>query len=166
MKKSLAWVALCMLLVAGGCARKKTVVVTSQGEKVEMTQSGNQMTIESKEGKMEIGKVSVGEKELGVTVYPGATQSGGMTVTGTTEEKGNFTTAAFTTKDSFDKVLAYYKQQVPPSAEFTSVNVPGAQMAMMKFNKGGMIVQVQLTSDAKKGETLISIMSGKKEGKD
>src|SRR5690348_14371693 len=132
MKKTVACLAFGLSLLLFGCTKKTTVIQTPEGTAT-LEQKGNQITIEDKEGKATIGNVNVSEKDLGVPVYPGASQQGGMAVSENSKDaSGSYSTAAFTTKDSFEKVTAFYKDKVPSTAKFTNVTLPEGSMSMIE----------------------------------
>ena len=67
-------------------------------------------------------------RSFGLPIYPGAQTNGNgqasiQTATGTSQ------LVNLTTPDSFDKVYAYYKQQMPANSEKMKMNAGGTQMA-------------------------------------
>ncbi len=161
MKKWIALFVLSVLFFGTGCAKKNVVVETPEG-KVTAEQQGNTVTIESKEGKTMVGSVNISAKVLGVPIYPGAAQQGGMTMAGGTKKKGNYSTVVLTSKDPIDKVVTFYKQNTPSNAKFTMMPIPGGGMTMIELEKEGKDIHIQIMRDPEKQATTILVVSGDK----
>jgi hypothetical protein len=95
------------------------------------------------------------ESDLGIAIYPGATQGKGglrMTIAGK-----SMVTANFLTPDSPDKVIAFYKDKGGPNAQTMTTSAGG----MITTQNGASSVTVtvaQLASD-NNGETQITIVN-------
>jgi hypothetical protein len=92
--------------------------------------------------------------DLGIAIYPGATQGKGglrMTIAGK-----SMVTANFLTPDSPDKVMAFYKVQAGPNAQFISTGSGG--MITMQNGSNSVSVTVNQSSNENNGETQITIV--------
>jgi hypothetical protein len=91
--------------------------------------------------------------DTGVAAYPGATPWGGGTQLsmGTVSMKSQ----AYTTDDSVDKVLAFYKDKLGPSAMVTQ---SGGQAAVQVPGANGETT-IAIKPDSASGKTLITISS-------
>ncbi len=92
--------------------------------------------------------------ELGIAIYPGATQGKGtlhMTVAGK-----SMVTANFLTSDSPDKVMAFYKDQAGPNAEVMTTDTGG----YINVNNGSDSITITVVQQANQnnGETQITIV--------
>lgn len=101
------------------------------------------------------GSTSVGES--GVPLYPGATpdRQGGVV---TTTAQGVRAIAAFTTPDSFEKVVAFYDRRLPPGAK--DMSVVSASASIASFETGPRDASGKVTVEAssdKPNETTILI---------
>jgi hypothetical protein len=141
------------LLVVGGVACSKgrsTTVSTGNGTAtVTQSQDNQTTTVTSKEGTMIAGKNAVDPATLGVPVYTGATQQeGGYSIT---DAQGGGQVVALKTPDAFDKVYAFYKSQLPPSAETMKTESNGSAYALFRVGtdkNGATIVLEQKQGDA------------------
>jgi len=94
--------------------------------------------------------------KLGVPVYPGAKPFGvGVLAQGSTMM------ASFLTSDSFDRVEAFYKGQLPAGSEQLNTTSGNKQVAMLQTKAGDDIVVVEL-STGDSGGTRIIIKRGSK----
>ena len=118
-----------MLAVFPACAKKSTTISSSNGP-VTVTQSnGNKnVSIQSKEGSVVLGQNAVDPNTLGLPVYPGAIASEGGSLAATTKE-GTAKVVTLQTKDSFDKVYAFYKAKMPAGTETSHMTAGGTSMA-------------------------------------
>ncbi len=92
--------------------------------------------------------------DLGVAIYPGATQGKGtlhMTIAGK-----SMVTANFLTPDPKDKVIAFYKDQAGPNAEVMTTDTGG----YINVNKGNDSITITILQQANQnnGETQITIV--------
>jgi len=91
--------------------------------------------------------------DTGVAVYPGATPWGGGTlVAGPT---ASMKSQQYTTSDSVDQVMAFYKDKLGSNAMVTQ---SGGQAVVQTLGANGQIT-VAITSDAGLGKTKITINS-------
>jgi hypothetical protein len=95
------------------------------------------------------------ESDLGIAIYPGATQGKGglrMTIAGK-----SMVTANFLTPDSPDKVIAFYKDKAGPNAQTMTTGAGG----MITMQNGASSVTVTVTQSASEnnGETQITIVN-------
>lgn len=137
------------------CSHKTTTVQTANGT-ITTSQDHQGVTVQTSEGTMNLGR-NVDASKLGAPVYPGATAKDQGSISTTTAD-GTNTIAAFKTTDPFDKVYAYYKQQLPAGSEKMKISTGDTQMASFQVGaqNGPDQVGVQITSD-KTGTTNILI---------
>lgn len=145
--------------VMGGCSSHKTVIPTQNGmATVETNRQNNTTTITSKEGSMTVGQNAVDVTKLGLPIYPGASakQSGGLS---TQSKTGSAQIIVMTTPDSFDKVYAWYKGQMPGGSEQMHINSGTGSMASFVIGKTGAKEQksVMITSEKDKTSIMLSV---------
>lgn len=95
------------------------------------------------------------ESDLGIAIYPGATQRKGglrMTIAGKT-----MVTASFLTPDSPDKVIAFYKDKAGPNAQTMTTGAGG--MITMQNGANSVTVTVNRSASENNGETQITIVN-------
>jgi hypothetical protein len=95
------------------------------------------------------------ESDLGIAIYPGATQGKGglrMTIAGKT-----MVTANFLTPDSPDKVIAFYKDKAGPNAQVMTTGAGG--MITMQNGSNSVTVTVSQSASENNGETQITIVN-------
>jgi hypothetical protein len=95
------------------------------------------------------------ESDLGIAIYPGATQGKGglrMTIAGKTMVSANFLTP-----DSPDKVIAFYKDKAGPNAQTMTTGAGG--MITMQNGSNSVTVTVSQSASEHNGKTQITIMN-------
>jgi len=95
------------------------------------------------------------ESDLGIEIYPGATQGKGglrMTIAGK-----SMVTANFLTPDSPDKVIAFYKDKAGPNAQTMTTGAGG--MITMQNGSSSVTVTVSQSASENNGETQITIVN-------
>ncbi len=130
------FVGLGILCVAGimfGIYRVSKAVHVSSNGGVEVSTPG---------GTFSAGNTSVSSSDLGVDLYPGATQQQGAVKVST--PNGTAITAAYVTSDPMDKVVDFYKEKLGPSA------------SVFQSDKSAVL---SLTSDDKKTSVMVTISS-------
>lgn len=152
MKKALLVLAAVLMLVAAaglvGCGGTSVKLDTGQG-KVE---------ISSPQGSVNLQNKAPTEAQLGVPIYPNAkfvdNSSGSMT-----QGQETISAAAFTSDDSIDKVVSWYKSKLSGKPQFTDLSTP--EGGMLSFQSGSEIKSVLIApSTESKGKTGIVITSG------
>jgi hypothetical protein len=91
-------------------------------------------TASAKPGEIITGSGSIDTSKLGAPIYPGASQgkAGSLALAaGTGAEPENISGATFTTPDSFDKVLNFYKDKLGPDAKILQYNSEGEHHAIV-----------------------------------
>jgi len=145
-----------LALAACGGGHKSTVYTSSGNATVTTSDDNKTVQVESKEGTYKAGKDAVDLSKLAVPLYPGATQnedSGGYAMSG---KEGSAQVVVLTTGDSFDKVYAWYKAQLPKGAEKMKVASGGTDMA--QFATGDKTNdQSSVMIESKNGKTQILI---------
>jgi hypothetical protein len=100
---------------------------------------------------------TVTEQDLGLKFYPGAEVKSGGTIASSGEKGGKMATAELTTRDSYDKVVKFYKDayakgnQVMESPESTLIMVGDT-------GKSGKMIAI--SKDAQSGTVKIVLTSG------
>jgi hypothetical protein len=91
--------------------------------------------------------------DTGVVAYPGATASGGggqMSM-----GAGSVKTQQYTTSDSVDKVVAFYKDKLGPTAMVTQ----SGQGALVQVSGTNGVITIVIAPDSSTGKTKISMSS-------
>lgn len=150
-------------LTACGGHRATTIQTSSGTATVTTTQDNKNVTVQTKEGTTSIGQ-SVDAGKLGAPLYPGAQANAQGAITSSTD-KGTSVMAGFKTSDSFDKVEAFYKQQLPAGSEKMNVTSNNSSIASFQVGTADTSdqVAVQITS-SKDGGTDILITHVTKTG--
>jgi len=97
----------------------------------------------------------VTESDLGVAIYPGATQGKGnlhMTIAGKT-----MTTANFLTSESKDQVISFYQNSLGPAAQVTT-NGNGGTLVLTRSSGESVTVTVVQNPGLHNGQTQIVIV--------
>ena len=143
-------------LTACGSHRSTTIQTSSGNATVTTSQDNKSVTVQTKEGTTSIGQ-NVDAKKLGAPIYPGAQVNEQGAITSSTD-KGTSVMAGFKTTDPFEKVEAFYKQQLPAGSEKMNVTANDSSIASFQIGAGDASdqVAVQVTS-SKAGETDILI---------
>ncbi|HEY1978391.1 MAG TPA: hypothetical protein VGG89_17710 [Candidatus Baltobacteraceae bacterium] len=140
------------------CASHRTTTIqTSSGNATVTTSQDNKsVTVRNKEGTTSIGQ-NVDASKLGAPVYPGA-QANEQGAISSSTDKGTSVMAGFKTSDPFEKVEAFYKQQLPAGSEKMNTSANNSSIASFQIGTGDASdqVAVQVTS-SKAGETDILI---------
>jgi hypothetical protein len=148
--------ALAMLALVG-CGEKKTTIKTPEGT----------VTYEEGKGESEVtygGQTYKGseneptEEQLGAPIYPGADYVPGSGGSGSITSEGSTISGAsgeYTTSDSFDKVVSFYKGKL---GEPTMMETTTEKTAYWMLTKGDqMTTTVSVTVEG--GKTVITIAS-------
>ena len=121
---------------------------------VHVNSRGDGVTLSTKDGTITTGSAAnVTEADLGVPIYPGATRrEGGVNIRSGTK---SMVTAVFTTTDSVEKVVDFYKDKL--GANPSVVQSPtGAVLSSSDNDKQGVMVTVG--KDGGSGGTSITIL--------
>jgi len=151
-----------LLLASAGCASHRQVIATKEGTAtVETNQSNDTTTITSKEGSASFGKNAVDVSKIGLPIYPGATanDTGGMSFQ---SKEGSSQIVVMTTADSFDKVYAWYKGQMPSGSEQMHMSSGNSSVASFVIGKQGDKNAKTVTITADKDKTSIMLAAGSK----
>jgi hypothetical protein len=106
------------------------------------------VTVQTKEGTTSIGQ-NVDASRLGAPVYPGAQANAQGAITSTTD-KGTSVMAGFKTADPFEKVEAFYKQQLPGGSEKMNVTTANGSVASFQVGADDAADQVAVQVTASK----------------
>jgi zinc ribbon protein len=117
--------------------------------------SNGGVTVSTPTGTMTAGNAgSVSASDLGVDIYPGATQQQGAVKVST--PNGTAITAAYTTNDSLDKVVDFYKGKLGSSASVFQSDKSAVLSETSDDKKSS--VMVTIATEASNGQTKIAIL--------
>jgi hypothetical protein len=152
MKKAL------LVLVAGFVVAAITGLVGCGGTSVKVDTGQGKVEISSPQGSVKLQSNAPTEAQLGVPIYPSAKfmeNSAGSY----TQGQQTVAAAGFTTDDSIDKVVAWYKSKLSGKPQFTDLSTP--EGGMLSFQSGSEIKSVLIAPSTEvKGKTGIVITSG------
>jgi hypothetical protein len=118
--------------------------------------ANGQITINTPKGAItENPNQTMTASDLGIAIYPGATQGKGglrLSIAGK-----SMVTANFLTPDSPDKVMAFYKGLAGPNAQIMSTGTGG--MITMQSSSNSVTVTVNQSTSENNGETQITIVN-------
>jgi hypothetical protein len=118
--------------------------------------ANGQITINTPKGAIsENPNETMTASDLGIAIYPGATQGKGslrMTIAGK-----SMVTANFLTPDSPDKVFAFYKDKAGPNAQIMSTGDGG--IITIQNGSNSVTVTVNQSASENNGETQITIVN-------
>ncbi len=128
-----------LLLVLPACEKQSTSSGNAPAPGAGAASPGDyttkSVTIKSEAGNLEMGQGAVDPASIGLPVYPGAEPSVGGSLA-TSNKEGSSKILVLTTKDPFDKVYAFYKQNMPAGSELAHAAV-GPHMATFQVGKDG-----------------------------
>lgn len=173
----LSALALCVGLLAVGCSKPGTTVVTSDGSKVtsdgatttiettnekgekvkaEMTSKEGDMTIKDANGNTSHVGTSASDADLGVDIYPGAKkdEAGGYTMENDKEKTMSFT---YLTTDPVDNVIKFYKEKYP-KANVQEMTNNGEKVAFMNSDEEKKKIIITVSNKKEEKDTKIGIM--------
>jgi hypothetical protein len=117
--------------------------------------SAGGVTVSTPSGTLTAGNAgSVSSSDLGVDIYPGATQQQGAVRVST--PNGSAITAAYVTNDSLDKVVDFYKGKLGPSASVFQSDKSAVLSETSDDKKSS--VMVTIATEASNGQTKIAIL--------
>lgn len=126
---------------------------------MEISQKGDQVTIQDKENKVTISQ-KISQKDFGAPIYPGAKlgENSSMMM----QQNGNKHLAAgiFFTSDPVDKVVTFYRNQLP-SAKFGQVGDNWIITVESEEKPVTVVVRKQGQDEEETGKTSIAITSEK-----
>jgi hypothetical protein len=142
---------LAALLAAFPACAKKSSPTTAPGASTPQT-SVQQATVQTNEGKVTMGQGAVDPASLGLPVYPGATPSEAGSYS-LTAQQGSAQIVTIETKDPFDKVVAYYKANLPAGTQTVVAGAGTAATAQFAVGKSTDKVHKQIII-AQSGDTV------------
>ena len=117
--------------------------------------SNGGVTVSTPTGTLTEGNAgTVNAADLGVDIYPGATQQQGAVRVST--PNGSAITAAYVTSDSLDKVVDFYKGKLGPSASVFQSDKSAVLSATSDDKKSS--VMVTIATESSSGQTKIAIL--------
>ena len=157
---ALALIAVCAVLPA--CSKRTTTVPTANGP-VTVTQDNGSKNVsyQSKEGKVVLGQNAVDPASLGLPIYPGATPSEGGSLAADTN-RGSAKVVTLQTKDSFDKVYAFYHTNMPAGSEKSKMSMAGSSMASFQIGNEAAKMQKSVSIVGSGNSVTITLIVGTK----
>ncbi|HEV2909288.1 MAG TPA: hypothetical protein VGX02_08415 [Candidatus Eremiobacteraceae bacterium] len=154
-----------MIALLPACAKKSTTengpAATAGATTAAATpeSSVQQATVQTNQGKVVMGKDAVDPSKLGLPVYPGATPSdaGSFSIQG---KDSSAQAVTIETHDPFDKVVAFYKANMPAgtqSFQASSGSEASAQFVTAKSNDKS---QKQVVISQSNGVVKITLLVG------
>ncbi len=164
MRPHVVWLIVLIAAVSlGGCSRQQSVSTLGGSVKVTKVGSGAQsveVQTETGSAKVSTEQRTISEDELGVPVYPGSTVEVSSEYQGAGEgEQEHSTHHILSTKDSFDKVYAFYKSNLKDVTQQMKQNMGDNQVAIFNTKrKDGAPVSVSITTDNEQKVVRIQVM--------
>jgi len=124
---------------------------------VRVADNGKGVEISTPGGTFSAGDTTVTASDLGVDLYPGASQEKGAVRINT--PKGSAITAVYDTGDSMDKVIDFYKAKLGSGASFYQSEKSAVLSLNNQDNKESLMVTV--SNDSPDGKTRIVILHEK-----
>jgi len=154
--------ALAAVAILAGCTNHK-VTVSSDGSTVTTTGKGDDqtVTVQGNGGSFTAGKNAVDPAKIGLPIYPGATAGEGTSMAGSSEE-GSGAMMIMKTSDSFDKVYAWYKAQMPAGSQQMQSTNGDTSVAEFQIGKDTDKEQKSVTLTSESDGTSIMLVSGSK----
>ena len=144
-----------LILGTAACGSHKTTVVTSDGGTVTTSDDNKTATVKTDQGTATYGQGAVAPSTLGLPIYPGA-QAKGNGAASIQTAAGSSQMINLQTADSFDKVYAFYKQQMPANSEKMKMSAGGTSMA--EFQVGDTDADRKSVAITQKGSDPTSIL--------
>ncbi len=132
-----------------GCGEKKTIM-TPEG-KITVEEEGGKISTE--EGEYSWSGQAPTEAQLGVPIYPGAKYvegTGGSWSATSAEGTGQVVSATFTTDDSFEKVISFYKDKLS-GGEYYTFEQEGRKNGQFVVRETNVITTVNVFEDTSHG---------------
>jgi hypothetical protein len=148
---------------SAGTDNGATPIATDNGATPIATDNGATSTLKGKEGELKVGKNAVDTASLGIPVYPGATPSdaGSMAIADTAKGE-NSQVAMLETTDPFDKVYAFYKEQMPSGSEKMKVETGSSSMAEFQVGDTGAAEVKNVMISSSNGKVAIELLHATK----
>ncbi len=165
-----------VLLAVGGFALKKVqqkigekvgetivekAIEKGTGGNVDISNGGKEMTITGKDG----AKVTIGGNKIpdnfpkDIPIYPGSTPSGSWSGSNSNKnESGHF--VVLETGDSYDKVVAYYKAELPKQGWSIENALDSTDAAILTIKKDTRNGSVTIGRDGEGKKTSITLVVG------
>jgi hypothetical protein len=145
-------------------AKKTMVVIDDQGKQASITADTNSGTVELKgeDGTVKIG-ANANSAPGWVPVYPGASPQNTMSVDDKDKQSGTY---VFASKDSPDKIMSYYSQQLTAAGMKLTTTTTGSEGGVISANHDGDARTVLVTVSPDSEGTHVSVTySQKKDAK-
>jgi len=157
-----ALLVLAAVAVLAGCTSHKTTA-SSDGTTVTTSGTGDNqtVTVQGNGGSFTSGKNAVDPAKLGLPVYPGATTGEGGAMAGQSQQ-GSGAMVILKSTDSFDKVYAWYKAQMPAGSQQMESTSGDSSVAEFAVGKEGDKDQKSVTITSGTDGTSIMLISSSK----
>lgn len=152
------------LVTVTGCARSsdQAGVASSPSQSLasptpQATQTMPEIRISDKHGTVDIGRAAVDPRELGVPLYPGATQSTGVGSFSDADASGSTAITTLDAHASFAQVDAWYRTHVPAGSQPTHLTVGGESTASYEWTSADGRADRVVTINSNQGKPIITI---------
>ena len=116
-----------------------------------------EIRISDKHGTVNIGRGAVDPRQLGVPLYPGATQSTGVGSFADADASGSTAITTLDAHASFAQVDAWYQAHVPSGAQPTHLTVGGESTASYEWTSVDGRADRVVTINSNQGSPIITI---------
>lgn len=140
MRSAVTLALLAALFTMSACAKSNSTQTGSSSSSAPPQSSIQQATVNTNQGKVTMGQGAVDPNSLGLPVYPGArpSEAGSFAVT---SQHGSSQIVTVVTKDSYDKVVAFYKAKMPAGTQVAMTGSGTSAKAQFVQAKAGDKVQ-------------------------
>ncbi len=149
---------LAALLVTLPACAKKSSPTSAPGALAPQT-SVQRATVQTNEGKVTMGQGAVDPASLGLPVYPGATPSEAGSYS-LTAQQGSAQIVTIETKDPYDKVVAFYKANLPAGTQSVLAGSGTGATAQFAVGKASDKVHKQIIIAQSGGTVKITMLVG------
>jgi hypothetical protein len=163
MRFSTALMLVAMVALLPACAKKSTTenppAAGASPAAATPGTSVQQATVQTDQGKVVMGKDAVDPAKLGLPIYPGATptEAGSFSVQG---KSSSAQAVTIETHDPFDKVVAFYKANMPAGTQLFQASGGAAASAQFVTAKASDKSQKQVVITQSDGVVKITMVVG------
>lgn len=153
-----------MVALLPACAKKSTTenAPANPGATTTAATPGSsvqQATVQTSQGKVTMGQGAVDPNSLGLPVYPGATPIDAGSYSMQTAQ-GSAQIVTVETHDSYDKVIAFYKDKMPPGTQSFLVGSGSTASAQFVVGKDTDKSKKQIVIAQSNGAVRITMLVG------
>lgn len=130
----------------------ETAIEQATGSKVDISQGGEKVTIETDEGKVTVSKNDIPDSfPSDITIYSGAEVI-------STAESSAGSSVVLKTSDSTSKVADFYKDDLKKNGWEIVSTITNEGVSLITANKGSKGVLITVTTDEEDGKTSVGII--------